>query len=80
MSRPVKRSFKIAGHATSISLEPPFWVALREVAASEDLALAALVARIDAERGDTGLSGAVRAYVLAHFRRLAMDGRGRDPA
>ncbi|MGH7008420.1 MAG: ribbon-helix-helix domain-containing protein, partial [Stellaceae bacterium] len=27
--RPVKRSFTIAGHRTSIALEPPFWEALK---------------------------------------------------
>ena len=47
---PVKRSIMIAGHATSISLEPVFWDALREAAAAEGLPLNALVARIDAER------------------------------
>ena len=42
----------IAGHATSISLEPVFWEALREAAEAEGLPLNALVARIDAERVD----------------------------
>ena len=32
MSGPVKRSVLIAGHATSISLEPVFWEALRNTA------------------------------------------------
>jgi predicted DNA-binding ribbon-helix-helix protein len=73
MSRPVKRSFAIKGHLTSISLEAPFWDALREVAARERLPVAALVARIDAERGDAGLSSAVRVWLLAYYRRLAVD-------
>ena len=47
---PVKRSMMIAGHATSISLEPIFWDALRAAAAEEAVPLNALVARIDAER------------------------------
>ena len=72
--RPVKRSLTIAGHRTSISLEPPFWEALREVAGSEGLTVTALVARLDAERAAaggqaSGLSGRVRVYVLQHFRR-----------
>jgi predicted DNA-binding ribbon-helix-helix protein len=50
MSGPVKRSMMIAGHATSISLEPVFWEALREAAEAEQLPLNALVARLDAER------------------------------
>jgi predicted DNA-binding ribbon-helix-helix protein len=47
---PVKRSIMIAGHATSVSLEPVFWEALRTAAEAEGLPLSALVARIDAER------------------------------
>jgi predicted DNA-binding ribbon-helix-helix protein len=72
--RPIKRSLTIAGHRTSISLEPEFWEALADVAAAEGVTVAALVARIDEARAgvDTddpgGLSGAVRLYVLRHFR------------
>jgi predicted DNA-binding ribbon-helix-helix protein len=47
---PVKRSITIAGHATSISLEPVFWTALEDAARAAGLPLSALVARIDAER------------------------------
>jgi predicted DNA-binding ribbon-helix-helix protein len=72
--RPIKRSLTIAGHRTSISLEPEFWKALADVAAAEGVTVAALVARIDEARAATdaddpgGLSGAVRVYVLRHFR------------
>ena len=69
--RPVKRSFTIKGHRTSISVEAPFWEALRQIAAAENITLAALVARIDAERGAAGLSSAVRVWVLDYFRRRA---------
>ncbi len=54
MTRPVKRSFTIKGHRTSISLEAPFWEALRQAAAEERTTLSALVAAIDAERGAAG--------------------------
>lgn len=47
---PLKRSVTIAGHQTSISLEPAFWEALAAAAAERDLPLNALVARIDVER------------------------------
>lgn len=47
---PVKRSVEIAGHKTSVSLEPLFWDLLRAAAEREGLPLNALVARIDAER------------------------------
>ena len=72
MTRPVKRSFTIKGHRTSISLEAPFWDALREAAASERLTLAALIATIDSGRGKSGLSGAVRIWVLDYFRARAV--------
>ena len=78
MRRPVKRSFSIKGHPTSISLEAPFWDALKEAAARERLPLAALVARIDAERNGAGLSSAVRVWLLAYYRRLAASSPGPD--
>jgi predicted DNA-binding ribbon-helix-helix protein len=68
-TRPVKRSFTLAGHRTSISLEAAFWEALREAAGREKVPLAELVRRIDQQRGDAGLSGAVRVWVLDYFKR-----------
>jgi predicted DNA-binding ribbon-helix-helix protein len=72
MAGPVKRSMMIAGHATSISLEPVFWEALAEAAAAESLPLNALVARIDAMRIEApdppNLASAIRVWL---FRRLS---------
>ena len=70
-SRPVKRSFSIRGHRTSISLEAAFWDALVEIAGQRNLPLVQVVAGIDEARGDSGLSGAVRIFILAHYQRLA---------
>lgn len=82
MGRPVKRSFSIKGHRTSISLEEPFWDALRDAADEQKMTLAALVAKIDASRGDSGLSGAVRIWILDYFRGRSgpdvTDGGSRD--
>jgi len=64
-ARPVKRSFSIRGHRTSISLEAPFWDALKEAAARERMSLASLIAHIDESRGSAGLSSAVRVWILA---------------
>lgn len=65
----IKRSVSIAGHRTSISLERPFWDALKEVACSLDVSVNELVRRIDEGRDSEGnLSSAVRVYVLAHFK------------
>ncbi len=67
---PVKRSLAIAGHKTSISLEPLFWDMLRNAAAREGVAIAALVARIDAERIKSptppGLASAIRVWLVVH--------------
>ena len=69
MSRPVKRSFAIKGHRTSISLEAAFWEALKEAAAEDGIALASLVAEIDSTRGTGGLSSAVRIWLLDRYRK-----------
>ncbi len=71
MTRPVKRSFTIAGHRTSISLEAPFWEALKAVAAEERMPMSQLIARIDTARGNGGLSSAVRVWVLQYYRERA---------
>ena len=66
---PVKRSVEIAGHKTSISLEPLFWDMLRAAAAAEGLPVSALVAQIDEERiaSETpcGLAGAIRLWLVS---------------
>jgi predicted DNA-binding ribbon-helix-helix protein len=59
-----KRSFSIAGHRTSIALEAEFWVALDEACHDERMPLAAMVARVDAKRGERPLASALRVYAL----------------
>jgi len=71
-TRPLKRSFAIKGHRTSISMEPSFWEALQQVAALENSTLAAIVAAVDADRGDAGLSSAVRVWILDYFRKRSL--------
>jgi predicted DNA-binding ribbon-helix-helix protein len=67
---PVKRSITIAGHQTSISLEPVFWVALEAAAGARGLPLSALVAGIDHARiqGDAppNLASAIRSWLMAN--------------
>jgi len=65
-----KRSFSIAGHRTSIALEPEFWKALEAQAREERMTLVALVGRIDAARGERNLASALRVYAL--MRALAV--------
>jgi predicted DNA-binding ribbon-helix-helix protein len=68
---PVKRSIQIAGHKTSISLEPVFWDMLVAAAGEEGIPISALVGRIDAERirSDTppGLASAIRVWLLSRL-------------
>ena len=73
---PSKRSVTIAGHETSVSLEPIFWEALEAAAAEEALPLNALIARIDVERLDSvpapNLTSAIRQWLM--LRALARGG------
>ena len=60
-----KRSVNLAGHATSLALEPEFWAVLESVAADEAVSLAGLIQRIDLERGERPLASACRVFALA---------------
>lgn len=64
----VKRSVSIAGHRTSVSLETPFWDELGRIARDRRVSVQALVAEIDAGRGESNLSSALRVHVLEVLR------------
>ncbi len=74
---PVKRSVTIAGHATSISLEPIFWQALEEAASRRALPLNALIAQIDALRivaeDPPNLASALRSWILSDLCSINSD-------
>lgn len=61
-----KRSFSLAGHRTSVALEPAFWSAIEAIASARGLSLAALVAELDAARADGGapLASTLRVFAL----------------
>jgi predicted DNA-binding ribbon-helix-helix protein len=67
-----KRSVSLAGHRTSLALEPAFWRVLEAMAAAQGLSLAGLVAQIDQARGGRPLASACRLAALAHA--LVQDG------
>ena len=72
--RPVKHSVTLKGHRTSISLEDEFWQAFRAIAARKGLAINALAARIDVDRGaDMGLASAIRLFVLRDLQERLAD-------
>ena len=65
MGRPVKHSLTLKGHRTSVSLEPEFWQAFREMAAEKSIPINVLAAQIDEARGvERGLASAIRVEVL----------------
>jgi predicted DNA-binding ribbon-helix-helix protein len=77
---PVKRSVTIAGHETSIALEPVFWSALEAVAGAQNLPLNALIARIDVERlqhsPPANLASAIRQWLFVRSAGSADNGSG----
>ena len=63
-----KRSISIAGHRTSIALEPEFWTGLAAMAVERHLSMAALIRSIDEARSTANLSSALRLAVLGWYR------------
>jgi predicted DNA-binding ribbon-helix-helix protein len=65
---PRKRSVTIAGHETSVSLEPMFWDLLEQAAAERSVPLSGLIAEIDCERlgwrPAPNLTSALRQWLL----------------
>ena len=68
MNGPEKHSLTLHGHRTSVTLEPEFWKAFREIAGEDGKAINLLAAEIDAERGEANLASAIRVYVLRRYR------------
>ena len=77
---PVKRSVTIAGHETSIALEPVFWEAIQKAADQDKLPLNALIANIDAKRLEqvppANLASAIRQWLFARALDMANDRGG----
>jgi predicted DNA-binding ribbon-helix-helix protein len=72
MSGLVKRSFSLAGHRTSVALEPEFWDALTAIAAANGTTLSAFVAAADAARDpDRPLASALRVAALLDAKKIA---------
>ena len=63
-----KRSVIIAGHRSSVSLEPEFWAALKDIAARRGVSINDLVTEIDKQRRDN-LSSALRVFVLTMLQQ-----------
>jgi predicted DNA-binding ribbon-helix-helix protein len=66
-----KRSLTLAGHRTSVALEPDFWAAIEAMATERQLPVSALIREIDERREGDNLSSALRIAVLRWYRDRA---------
>ena len=64
----MKRSIVIRGRKTSVSLEEPFWSALKDIARQRDTTLSDLVGNINVRRQHGNLSSALRLFVLGFYQ------------
>ena len=64
-----KRSLTLAGHRTSLALEPEFWSGVEAMAAARGVTSTALIREIDERRESDNLSSAVRIAVLKYYQR-----------
>jgi predicted DNA-binding ribbon-helix-helix protein len=63
-----KRSVNLAGHATSVALEPEFWAVLEVISKDRRISLAALIAELDSRRGESLLASFCRLSALAYVQ------------
>lgn len=66
-----KRSVNLAGHATSVALEPEFWTVLEDMSKERRVSLAALIADLDSKRGESLLASFCRLSALAFVQGKA---------
>ena len=64
-----KRSVNLAGHATSVALEPEFWAVLETMAKERRISLAALIAELDNHRGESLLASFCRLSALSFSQK-----------
>ncbi|WP_417491241.1 ribbon-helix-helix domain-containing protein [Maricaulis sp.] len=67
----IKRSVSLAGHRTSLSLEPEFWAVIDAAIRAEGLSLAGLIAQIDEARGLEPLASSMRVWALKRAQGLS---------
>jgi predicted DNA-binding ribbon-helix-helix protein len=73
------RNVVVAGHRTSVRLEPVMWEALRDIARDREIPVNDLVTEIDRSRGAPSLTAAIRVYIVDFYRRAATP-VGAEPA
>lgn len=65
------RNVVVAGHRTSVRLEPLMWVALHEIAGWRGVGLNALITEIAQSREASSLTAAIRVYIVDFYRSAA---------
>lgn len=68
----INRNVTVAGHRTSVRLEPAMWDALHHVCEREQKSLAEVVTDIARDQVESSLTAAIRVYVMSYFRAAAM--------
>jgi predicted DNA-binding ribbon-helix-helix protein len=74
-----KRSVNLAGHATSVALEPEFWMVLEAMSKERRISLAALIADLDSRRGESLLASFCRLSALAYVQSRASSAKRKSP-
>ena len=68
----IKRSISLAGHRTSIALEPEFWAEVERLATLKGQSLAAFISAIDHDRDPRdNLASTLRLVVLRDLKARA---------
>ena len=67
-----KRSLKIAGHATSVALEPEFWHALKEIAVVQEISLFASIDQQRLAAESCNLASQLRVFVLRYYQNISL--------
>ena len=67
------RNVSVAGHRTSVRLEPAMWLALDEIAGVEGCTIHDLCGRVARSRSASSLTAGLRVFLLEYYRRLAID-------
>jgi len=69
----VNRNVTVAGHRTSMRLEPSMWDALEEICRREGKTIHEVCSDVDFQRYESALTAALRAFIVLYFRVAAME-------
>jgi predicted DNA-binding ribbon-helix-helix protein len=67
-----RHNIVVAGHRTTVRLEPVLWDALRDIARRRQVTVDALLTEIDSLRTTPGLTSAIRVYVVEFYHNAVL--------